>query len=242
MPEIKNIDYLNAFDRYNDTTSTKFANNILAYCDSNKIKVGTVLDLSCKTGTFLNIFHSSKAKTFGCDTSKDMIDYASNKYPKISFKQAKSVSEFPFKNSFDIIACNYDYINQFPNISSFSALFKPTFKHLSNKGIFVISMNSPRTLKTSGLTFKSDYGVDALTEINAISSSEANVKTTFYDNSGNYSVKSTSQLPLYIYSPDEIIGELKKSGFKTCNIVSSELFDNENQEEKGRYYILATKK
>ena len=229
MPEIKNIEYLNAFDKFYNTTTTRFANNILAYCDNNKIKIGSILDLSCKTGTFLNVFQISKAKTFGSDISKDMISYAIGKHPKTTFKQTKSVGEFIYKNSFDIISCGFDYINTFPNMLTMSKLFKIIYKHLSNKGLFIISMIAPKTLKNNSLNFTSSNYVDYLQEVVNISSTEANLKSTFYNNVDGYVLKSTNQSALYIYSPDDIVDEIKKSGFKNCSIVNSELFDNDRQ-------------
>ena len=241
MPEIKNNEYLNAFEKYHSTTSTRYANNILAYCDSHKLKPGSVLDLSCKVGTFLNVFQLSKLKSFGSDISKEMISFSSTKYPKISFKQA-NVGEIVYKNSFDIIACNFEYINLFPNMLSMSKFFKLVLKHLSNKGFLMITMLSPNMLKTTTAKFNSAGNVDELLEVVNISSTEADLKTTLYNNHDEFTTKTTNQLALYIYSPDDIVDELKRCGFKNCKIVNSELSENDGEEDNSKYYILASKK
>ena len=64
-----------------------------------------ILDLGCGTGYLTNIIAASGAEVVGIDNSLEMIEKASQEYPKIEFR-IMSATEFHFDESFDAIFSN----------------------------------------------------------------------------------------------------------------------------------------
>lgn len=241
MPSI-NKEYYEAYHKFYDNHYTRFANNILNYCDENKIKVGSVLDLSSKTGKLLSVFQVLKYKTSGSDTSKAFCNFAREKYPKIEFKQSEEIEEIPFKGGYDLIHCGDDYLNSIKTPESLTNFLKNVSKHLSNKGLFVLSFYSNEFLSKNKTIFNSSSNVDCVKKVNNLSSNKTEIQTIFYNNKADYTTKSLKVKNLNIFQTDEVCNELKNAGFTNVIITNYELKNNSNFVDSERIYILATKK
>jgi len=102
------------------------------------IKGGTVIDIGCATGEFLEIL-PKKCKKYGVDFSQTFVGYAAKKRPAIKFVKA-SADKLPFKN------------NYFDGI-----IFKGTLHHLKAQGILKESlMEADRVLKKGGKIYIHD--------------------------------------------------------------------------------------
>lgn len=234
-------EYIIAEDKFNNIKSTRFANNILSYCESKKIKVGSIYSPSTSDGTFLNVFNFSKIKSFGSNSSTEVVDYVLGKYNKVNFKLAKKDDKFIFKGDFEIIVLNNDCINTCESLNEISSLLKTAFKHTSSKGFCLTMFYSPKYLRANNTYFNSSSNVDKLVEISN-TDRKSTITTTYYNNLDTKTIKTTNTQTAYIYTAEEIISELKKVGFKTNLIVNSELIENGNSEENGLYFIVSTKK
>ncbi|WP_026462517.1 class I SAM-dependent methyltransferase [Adhaeribacter aquaticus] len=64
-----------------------------------------ILDLGCGTGDLAAVIRDRKATVIGIDSSPDMIETASKKYPDIQF-EVKSATDFTYEQKFDAIFSN----------------------------------------------------------------------------------------------------------------------------------------
>jgi len=131
------------FDNLNSRGLFEVEKNI-----AEKYFKGKILDLGCGCGrTTIELFNK-KFDVIGLDISKNMINFAKNKYPAISFEVGDACDlKFP-DESFDIVFFSYngiDYI--FPESKRIVAL-KEINRVLKNGGYFVFSSHNPGAIFT----------------------------------------------------------------------------------------------
>ena len=183
-----------------------------------------------------------KHKIFGSEISSEFFNYSKVKYTKIDFKHNEEIEEIPFKGSYDLIHCGDDFINSIKNTELLSDFFKNVFKHLSNRGLLVISFYSNEFLSKPKTIFSSSSNVDCVKKVNNLSKSKSELQTIFYNNKGDYTTKSLKVKNLYIFQADTICSELKNAGFTNVLMTNYELKSSSNFIDSERIYILATKK
>ncbi len=115
-------------------------------------KIGSVsgmyiLDLGCGTGSFIKNY-SSKNKTFGIDTSPEMIKIAKKKDKKTKYIN-QDIKKFNFKEDFHIIICAFDTINHLKSIREWESLFKSASENLLEGGLFLFDFNTLKGFEIS---------------------------------------------------------------------------------------------
>lgn len=114
------------------------------YLKKHGVKGGRVLELACGTGSVLSHF-SGQYEVSGLDLSRAMLKEARKKIPQGSFFRADMPS-FRLRKKFDVIYCVYDSINHLLRFSDWQKVFRRSYEHLSEGGLFIFDMNTEYAL------------------------------------------------------------------------------------------------
>ncbi|MFH1298422.1 MAG: class I SAM-dependent methyltransferase [Patescibacteria group bacterium] len=99
-----------------------------------------ILDAACGTGKYTHEFAQKGAQVIGIDLSKQMLEVARSKYPKIEFLQADLAIKLPFRNQqFDKINC----AQALKHIKKLKPTLKEFFRVLRKGGVLVFSVTHP---------------------------------------------------------------------------------------------------
>ncbi len=104
---------------------------------TRKIKVNRILDTGCGTGTHADlIYKNKKAKIFGLDTNRYLINTAKKKNPNIYFRNVdlKSIKE----KNFDLVISMFNVVNYFKNLKKLIFFFKEIKNKTSKNSLFIL--------------------------------------------------------------------------------------------------------
>lgn len=119
--------------------------NLFQYSD---IKIDSIIDISCGTGSLLTKFIKRKYFFYGSDISLPMIRQAAPKFDKNVF-MVSDVKRMSVKsNSFDAVIFLYDSLNYMQNEIQINSLFKEVNRILIKGGIFVFDIITDLLCKT----------------------------------------------------------------------------------------------
>ncbi|MBN1213272.1 MAG: class I SAM-dependent methyltransferase [candidate division Zixibacteria bacterium] len=140
-----------------DLHSVKMAEYTFRIIRKFDIRVASLLDLCCGTGTALKIFHEHGYNVAGLDGSTAMLSAARKKIQgkRIPlFRQNLPCFNIPDKNKsrkarrFDLVTSFFDSLNYLKNKTELKAAFHSVNRHLEPGGWFIFDMNTPEALKT----------------------------------------------------------------------------------------------
>lgn len=100
----------------------------------------SVLELGCGTGTVLKAL-APHFQIEGLDLSKEMLDRAREKLPKVCLTQA-NMSNFSLGRRFDAVVCVFDSLNHLPSWAGWLGAFNSICKHLTEEGIFLFDIHT----------------------------------------------------------------------------------------------------
>ena len=127
--------------------------NLFQYTD---IKIKSVVDISCGTGTLLNQFDKKKFKYWGCDLSFPMVKQAQNKFGQ-NIYIINDVNQIALKsNKFDAVLFLYDSLNYLQDEKQINSLFREVNRILVNNGIFIFDIITDLLCKTHYKNFEEE--------------------------------------------------------------------------------------
>ena len=119
-----------------------WAKYILDLIDKSDLKVQSIIDLSCGTGTLIPYFDGVIDKTWGCDQSKPMIFRAGEKTADLLFF-ASDVRQMAIKdNSADCALLLYDSLNYIINVNDLKLTLKEIHRIIKEGGMFIFDIVS----------------------------------------------------------------------------------------------------
>lgn len=237
------VDFAKAWDNSQGSFSLGVAKNILKYCEDNRIKIESALDICCGASNLLHLFQANGIKCVGTETRKGMIDYSKEKYPEIEFILTQQMSEIPTRQKFDLITCNHDIVNYFENFDEWKDFFKNVAKHLDGKGLFVFDFYTKHKLEDwNETTFFSSQWLDYITDVKSGIYDKTRIIYTYYINYNDYCIKTRDIVVECYFDNEQIFDALKQAGFKNIMIVDENLQPQSNIEYADRIHIVATKK
>ena len=105
-----------------------------------------ILDLGCGTGSLTAQLNTIGSVT-GMDLSSDMLAIAANKSNQVSWLEG-DMTDFSFKNEFDVITIFCDSLNYLPDIEDVNKTFINVFNHLSENGVFIFDVHTIYKMST----------------------------------------------------------------------------------------------
>ncbi len=231
------------WDKFEGNFSMKLANNLLIFGESNNKKIKSALDICVGSGNFLQALSNRGIKCFGTETEGNFIELCDSKLSKTKIIQTKSPSDIPFKDDFDIIACNNSTVNSFESFEEWKNLFKNAYKHLSNNGMFVFDYDTYSGLKDKNKVFYNSISEsDKVLEIVSEKFDKSTFNYTYYIKVSDYMIKTKHSITKSFYENTLILNELKKVGFKKILTCNENLEPIEDIETAEKIFIIASKK
>lgn len=243
----KFYDVENYVEIYSDT-NTDFAIKrkecLVGYIKKNDIKVANVLDIACGTGVFLNLLQSdiNITRCVGLDFSEKMIEYAKKKYKNNHIEYVNGdMTDFNLNERFDLITCNYDAINHLQSLDDWIKMFKNTYKHLNNNGIFIFDFNTTFKQKNfNGTSYKSFENYNSVSEVNN-KDGKMNFKKIIYNKMQNGLYKMfIVELSETTFPVNIIKKALKQIGFKKIKFCNAN-FEKCNIKKSKRLFVICKK-
>lgn len=129
----------------NKKETKKRADWILRPVNKYHKKTKRILELGVGLGQVL-VYFSKKYEVYGLDIKKEYVDIAKKRIPSGRFIKS-SMHNFKINEKFDVIFSVYDSINFLDNFNQWKSTFKSVDQHLSQNGLFIFDMYTPKILK-----------------------------------------------------------------------------------------------
>ncbi len=208
--------------------------------------IKTILDLGCGTG-FHDLELSKRGyEITGLDLSKEMIEIAKEKAPKVKF-EVGDMSNFNLNENFDAIICLFSSIGYLVENKQIENFFKCVKNHLKENGLLIIDCwNGLAVMHELPSSRKKDVEIEGLKIIrksfpdldskNHINNVRFNVKI-FQDNSliDGYE----EQHKVRFFFPKEIEKYMNDEGFNLVKICPSYDLNKEITEKDWNMVIIA---
>jgi predicted TPR repeat methyltransferase len=133
-------DYADFYDQGTTTDVTFKVNLVRQKINQYNPYAKSLLELACGTGNILAQLVDEYALT-GIDLSPNMLKIAKEKLPSAEL-YATDMTDFNLGKKFDVIICLFDSVNHLLSFEEWKALFDRAKEHLSDKGVFIIDMNT----------------------------------------------------------------------------------------------------
>ena len=124
---------------------TRWAKYILSIAERNGKKIGTVLDVSCGTGTFCLKLVKRDISITGSDFSRFMLRKAIGKKSagtRMPFYVLADVKHLPFKCHYDMVVSLYDSFNYLLDKSDWKLSFQQIYSSLRDGGLFIFDVST----------------------------------------------------------------------------------------------------
>jgi len=214
----------------------------------NNVKVRSILDLACGTGTLSYILARRGYEVIATDASADMLAVAFSKAPvdeniTLPMFLNQTMQDLDLYGTVDAAVCCLDGINYLPNINEVTEAFRRVCLFLEPGGIFIFDVNTPFKLKN----LDGEIFLDEQEGIYCVWRAEYNEieRACYYGidiftQEGKLWRRDFEEHVEYAYSSDELEKALISAGFSDINIYG-ELSLRPPKEDENRIFITARK-
>jgi len=216
---------------------------------SKNLKVNSILDLACGTGTLSYILARRGYEVIGTDASVDMLAEAYAKAPEdecivMPMFVNQTMQELDLYGTVDAAVCCLDGINYLPGLKTVTDVFRRVNLFLEPGGIFIFDVNTPNKLKSlDGQVF-----LDEKEDVYCVWRAEydESERACFYgidifSSEGKLWRRDFEEHVEYAYTADELKEALGSAGFSDINVYK-ELRLEPPCEDENRIFITARKK
>ncbi len=231
----------------NDIDYEKWFNYIEEIFKRHDKKPRTILEMACGTGNLTEFFCKKNYIVTCFDLSEEMLIQASSKlsgYRNVNILQQDMTKLNLNKNKFDVVVSACDSINYITSSEDLFKVFKNTYDHLEEGGMFVFDINSHYKLKH---IIGENIFVEDTDDIFYVWDNEfleeeqlCNFYLTFFvKENGVYRRFDETHIER-AYHTEEILELLKSVGFKGIEAYDEFTFD-EAKEQSERIFFTALK-
>ena len=244
--------------------SANLAKKILNFIKLQNLKVNSVLDVCCGSANYLEYMKDNGLDCTGTEFLDSYIEYDKNKFPDIKFVKTKGVDDLEGLGTYDLISCNHDVVNMLPTLEAWGTFFKNVYKHLNNGGIFLFDFYTKRKLQEWNETsYDENEKLDYIKTIVCDGKTSTSISNIYYINISNVSkndnvaaldrqyslnnydnkYKKTENTSVeYYFDNQEILNQLKGSGYRYLITTDANLSPISNIEDVNRLHIIAIKR
>lgn len=244
--------------------SANLAKKILNFIKLQNLKVNSVLDVCCGSANFLEYMKDNGLDCTGTEFLDSYIEYDTHKFPDIKFVKTKDVDDLESLGTYDLISCNHDVVNMLPTLEAWGTFFKNVYKHLNNGGIFLFDFYTKRKLQEWNETsYDENEKLDYIKTITCDGKTSTSISNIYYINISNISkndniavadkqytlnnydnkYKKTENTSVeYYFENQEILNQLKGSGYRYLITTDANLSPISNIEDVNRLHIIAIKR
>ena len=214
---------------------------ILDLISQSKLKVESIIDLSCGTGNLIPYFEGVVDKLWGCDQSKPMIFQAGRKRTNLSFF-ANDIRQMAIKdNSTDCTLLLYDSLNYLINIYDMKTTLEEIHRITKEGGLFIFDIVSETHCREYYRDFhESEYWNDSGYTRHSYFNQEDGIQVNDFRivlNGKTFFEKHIQK----VYSIDFLNKILCEHSFEIVNIFNEFSFETVN-EKSGRMHFVCLRK
>lgn len=202
-----------------------FAEQLLKWLERRNATVRSALDLGCGTGVLCEALHAQGIETLGVDLSREMIDIARQRSPRLRYMVADIVSLRPDRR-FDLATCTGDAINHIADLADVGNVFANVHAALNPGGYFVFDLLDPSEA-ISGEPFEvacGDHGrVRFFSEVTGDGRIELHIDM-FEDGA----LKFAEVIQEKVHAVDAICSLLREKGFTVLQCADRLLLDSDS--------------
>jgi len=231
------------YDRLMDHVDySKWSDYILNLIQTSGREVGSVIDLSCGTGSLINQLQGKISTIFGCDNSREMVREAHKKKRLNSdFLFVNDIRRAAIKdNCFECALFLYDSLNYLIDDVSLLNSLAEIHRILKKNGLFIFDVVSENhCIEHYGDFHESEYWGD-----------EGYSRHSYYDSKSGFQfndfrivIKGDTYIEKHqqkVYDLDYLKSMLSKTKFKIIGTFN-DFFDEETDANQGRIHFLCTK-
>ncbi len=212
--------------------------NLFQYAD---IKINSIIDISCGTGSLLTYFDDKKYKRFGSDISYPMVKQAQNKFDQNIF-MVNDVKHIAIKsNKFDAVLFFYDSVNYLRDEKQVNNLLREVNRILVSGGVFIFDVITDLLCRTHYKNFEEEENWDDngyirhsfYDEVNHVQHNDFRIKI-----GKNFFLESHIQK---VFSEEQISDALNANGFELVAQLDDFNFHHSDDDSERIHYICLKK-
>ena len=220
-----------SYDRLtNDVDYGSWVDFAHAILEKEGLKVRTVADLACGTGSVTRILAQMGYRVTAVDLSEDMLTEAMDKCADLSNLPTfvhQNLAELKLPRAVDMAVCFLDSLDYILDPADCEKAIQRTFKALNPGGIFIFDVNTPEKLRAmDGQVF-----LDEDDDVYCVWRGEFDEATNIcsygmdlFQREGELWHRSFEEHREYAYSIEQLRGFLKKAGFTKIEVYADRLF------------------
>ena len=220
-----------SYDRLtNDVDYGSWVDFAHALLEKEGLKVRTVADLACGTGSATRILAQMGYRVTAVDLSEDMLTEAMDKcadLPNLPTFVHQNLAELKLPRAVDLAVCFLDSLDYILDPKDCESAIQRTYKALNPGGIFIFDVNTPEKLRAmDGQVF-----LDEDDDVYCVWRGEFDESTNIcsygmdlFQREGEVWHRSFEEHREYAYSIEQLTGFLKKAGFTKIEVYADRQF------------------
>jgi len=220
-----------SYDRLtNDVDYGSWVDFAHAILEKEGLKVRTVADLACGTGSATRILAQMGYRVTAVDLSEDMLTEAMDKcadLPNLPTFVHQNLAELRLPRAVDLAVCFLDSLDYILDPMDCEKAIRRTYKALNPGGIFIFDVNTPEKLQSmDGQVF-----LDEDDDVYCVWRGEFDESTNIcsygmdlFQREGELWHRSFEEHREYAYSIEQLRGFLKKAGFTKIEVYADRQF------------------
>ena len=204
-----------------------FAHTIL---DKEGLKVRTVADLACGTGSATRLLAQRGYRVTAVDLSEDMLTEAMDKCSDLENLPTfvhQNLAQLRLPRAVDMAVCFLDSLDYILNPDDCAAAIRQTYRALNPGGIFIFDVNTPEKLRAMDGQVFLDEDDDVYCVWRGEFDDETNICSygmDLFQREGEVWVRSFEEHQEYAYSVEQLTRFLKDAGFTRIEVWADRQF------------------
>ncbi|MBQ7098778.1 MAG: methyltransferase domain-containing protein [Oscillospiraceae bacterium] len=220
-----------SYDRLtNDVDYKAWVDFAHAILEKEGLKVRTVADLACGTGSATRLLAQRGYRVTAVDLSEDMLTEAMDKCGDLENLPTfvhQNLAQLKLPRAVDMAVCFLDSLDYILNPDDCAAAICQTYRALNPGGIFIFDVNTPEKLRAMDGQVFLDEDDDVYCIWRGEFDGETNICSygmDLFQREGDVWVRSFEEHQEYAYSIEQLKTYLKQAGFTRIEVYADRLF------------------
>ena len=228
-----------SYDRLtNDVDYRSWVDFAHAILEKEGLKVRSVADLACGTGSATRILAEMGYRVTAVDLSEDMLTEAMDKCSDLENLPTfvhQNLAQLSLPRAVDMALCFLDSLDYILDPTDCEAAIRRTYKALNPGGIFIFDVNTPEKLQSMDGQVFLDEDDDVYCVWRGEFDEERNICSygmDLFQRQGEVWHRSFEEHREYAYSIEQLMGYLKNAGFTKIEVYADRQFCAPQQGEQ----------